>query len=67
MRREQDVSCEGYHRLTPALSLCVFAEFSYSNIMFIETICSDAIVEKNIRAVKLQSPDVGCSSDVDAA
>lgn len=32
-----------------------------SNIMFIETICSDAIVEKNIRAVKLQSPDVGCS------
>lgn len=25
--------------------------------MFIETICSDAIVEKNIRAVKLQSPD----------
>ncbi|KAK9893801.1 6PF2K-domain-containing protein [Cystobasidium minutum MCA 4210] len=27
------------------------------NIMFIETICSDAIVEKNIRAVKLASPD----------
>lgn len=25
--------------------------------MFIETICSDAIVEKNIRAVKLASPD----------
>ena len=28
-----------------------------SNIMFIETICSDAIVEKNIRAVKLAAPD----------
>lgn len=27
------------------------------NIMFIETICTDAIVEKNIRAVKVQSPD----------
>lgn len=29
-----------------------------SQVMFIETICSDVIVEKNIRAVKLSSPDV---------
>ena len=29
-----------------------------SNVMFIETICTDAIVERNIRAVKLSSPDV---------
>lgn len=36
------------------------------NIMFIETICTDAIVEKNIKAVKLQSPDYKGWSPEDA-